>query len=221
MLEAFGPVEVTPQDLPEVASRRGPGLVKVVFGERHMFAPNDPEAPFDLQEYFDHPERYHSRFGSYLPYLDAVVNCIYWEQRYPRLITKKWARETWSSNSPPRLKVIGDISCDTEGAIELTVKPMSPGNPCFVYEPLTGNVIDGIAGNGPVVMSVYNLPCEFALGSSESFSRALKPMVPAFAAADWTADFDALELPDHVKGAVIAHRGQLTPSYQYLSKFLS
>ena len=41
-------------------------------------------------------------------------------------------------NPGRRLRVIGDISCDIDGAIECTVKGTEPGEPNFVYNPATG-----------------------------------------------------------------------------------
>ena len=38
-----------------------------------------------------------------------------------------------------------------------------------------------------------------------TFSRVLRDMVPALAAADWRAGFDELELPAHLQRAVIVH----------------
>ena len=35
------------------------------------------------------PEKYESRFEEiFLPHLSVLVNCIYWDARYPRLVTK-------------------------------------------------------------------------------------------------------------------------------------
>jgi alpha-aminoadipic semialdehyde synthase len=116
--------------------------------------------------------------------------------------------------------VIGDISCDIDGAIECTVKATEPGAPNFVYNPLTGEVIDGVEGEGVVVMAVDILPSELPRDASEYFSRVLLPYVPALANADYSVPFDDLSLPAEIKRAVIAHRGQLAPSYQYLSHHL-
>ena len=207
--------------VPELAAEAGTAsewgeIIKVVFHEEDMVNPIDAGKPFDLQDYYHHPDKYVSRFEDYLPYLDVLINAIYWEERYPRLVTRAWAREKYLGSVRPRLKVIGDISCDIEGSIELTLKISKPDNPCFVYDPVTDTVQDGIAGNGPAIMAVDNLPCEFPRESSQYFSSVLRDMVRALAAADWQADFELLDLPPHLKKAIIVHNGELTPSYQYL-----
>ena len=87
-------------------------------------------------------------------------------------------------------------------------------------EPASGSVRSGAAGPGPMIMAVDNLPCELPRESSGDFSATLAGMVPALAAADWEADFSDLDLPSHLKRAVIVHRGKLTPDYAYLADFL-
>ena len=47
------------------------------------------------------------------------------------------------------------------------------------------------------------------------------PFLPALAAADFGRDFSELALPPELKRAVIAHRGELTPSYRYLDADLA
>jgi len=197
-----------------------PQIVKVVFKEEDMVRPQIPGNLFNLQEYYDNPERYQGCFEQHLPHLDILVNAIYWEPRYPRLVTKKWAKENYLASTPPRLKVIGDISCDIEGSIELTLKATQPDQPCYVYDPARDAIRDGVIGNGPVVMAVDNLPCELPRESSQSFSAALREMVADLAGANWQSDFSRLELPPYLKNALIVHKGELTPHYQYLHQHL-
>ena len=195
-------------------------LYKVVFKEQNMVRPASAQESFDLQDYYQNPMKYLPVFESYLEYLAILVNCIYWSPKYPRLVTKKYLKKMYGRNSRPRLLVIGDISCDIDGAIECTVKATNPDNPVFTYDPLEDKAHDGFEGKGPVVISIDNLPAEIALESSTSFSRALKPFIPALAAADFNSDFERLSLPDSVRKAVILHKGKFTPDYTYMEKFL-
>lgn len=196
-------------------------IYKVVFTEADTVEPITTDRLFELQEFFQHPERYRSRFAQYLPHLSVLVNCIYWDTPYPRLLTKAQAQQLYAAGASPKLKVIGDISCDIEGGVEITVKPTSPDEPAFVWNPASGAAIDGVAGHGPVVMAIDNLPCELPVESSTSFGDALLPFVPALAAADFSADFDSVALPPELKRATIVYHGQLTPSYEYLVQFLA
>ena len=220
--EVFGclqPRDVSVADLPETASvSSGTRPVKVVFREEDMVEPDDPDRRFDLAEYYEHPERYRGCFEKHLPYLDVLVNAIYWEPRYPRLVTREWARDNYRPDRLPRLKVIGDISCDVEGSVELTLRTTQPDNPWYVYLPGEDAARDGLEGDGPAIMAVDNLPCEIPRESSEYFCAVLKDMVYPLASADWRSSFEALDLPACLKRAVIVHNGELTPGYRYLNE---
>ena len=195
-------------------------IYKVVFKEEHMVKPIMANQKFDLQDYYDHPQKYKSIFDSYLPFLTILVNCIFWTPKYPRFVTKKSLRQLYIMDNKPRLRVIGDISCDVEGSVECTVRATSPKNPVFVYDPLEEKARDGVKGRGPVVMAIDNLPAEISLESSISFSNALKPFVPLIARADLSGALDDCDLPDSVKKAVILYQGRLTPDYEYMKNFI-
>jgi hypothetical protein len=193
-------------------------VYKVVFKEAHTVEAKTPGGRFELQDYYDHPEGYRSRFGSFLPHLSVLVNCVYWEEKYPRLVRRSDLKALYSAGQP-HLRVIGDISCDIEGAIESTVKSTEPSKPVYVYDPATGAAIDGVAGNGPVVMAVDILPSELPRESSDYFSSVLAGHVPDIVAADYSAPFDEVDLPPEIKRALIVHRGELTPAYRYLHEY--
>ena len=195
-------------------------VYKVVFKEEDMARPLDPKHRFELQDYYQHPEKYRGRFEEYLPYLTLLVNGIYWEPKYPRLVTKQFLRSWYEREKQPRLRVIGDITCDIEGSIECNLEATNSLNPIYVYNPFTEKITYGWEGVGPVVLAVDKLPSELPREASESFGKALLPFVPALARADYTVSFQALEIPPEFKRAVIAHQGQLTPDYEYLREYL-
>lgn len=195
-------------------------VYKVVFKEEHMVKPLSQSSGFNLQDYYDHPEKYESIFESYLPYLSILLNCIYWTPRYPHFVPKKFLRHIWQNETLPHLRVIGDISCDVEGAIECTVRPTNPGNPVYIYDPIEDKAIDGIKGRGVAVMATDNLPAELSLESSIFFSNALLPFIPSLARADYSKRFEECDLPFPIKKAVILYRGQFTPDYEYMKKFI-
>ncbi len=222
ILDCLPVPEVAVADLPGAAAG-GPGappMIRVTFREEHMAEPLAPGASFELQDYYRHPEKYRGSFETHLPHLDVLMSTIYWDERYPRLITREWTKRHYGQGAEARLQVIGDISCDIEGGVELTLKTTMPDEPCYVYDPRKDSVRTGVEGTGIVIMAVDNLPCELPREASTHFSGVLRDMVADLAAADWAADFDALELPGHLKRAVIVHRGQLTPDYAYLSRHL-
>jgi alanine dehydrogenase len=223
ILECLPIKKITVDELPAAGEATFEGVgpfVQVIFREEDMVETKSADAQFVLQDYYQRPENYRGVFENYLPYLDVLMNTIYWEEKYPRLVTCKWAKANYGTDKTPRLKVIGDISCDIEGSIEMTLKAPQPDNPFYTYDPTTRSIADGVEGNGPVIMAVDNLPCELPRESSEHFSRVLREMIPQMIQTDFTGDFGGLHLPSYLKKAVITHRGELTPNYRYLQDFL-
>ena len=193
-------------------------LVKVVFSEDDLVRPR--AGGFDLQEYYAHPERYESKFENYLPLLSILVNCIYWTDKYPRLVTREYLRRRTVLESTPRLQVIGDISCDIDGSIEITHKATMPDLPFFTYFAAEDRFADGVHPLGTTVMAVDNLPCEFPRESSLEFSRVLRELVPALAGADFSRPGADLDLPAPVRRALLLHRGRFTPDYDFMKDFI-
>jgi saccharopine dehydrogenase (NAD+, L-lysine forming) len=213
-------VEVRPEDLPNLKPARD-RCYKAVFHEDHMAERADASRPFELQEYYQHPERYRPTFFRHVPYLSVLVNCIYWEPRYPRLIDAEQFRALYCGSQPPRLRVIGDITCDIDGSLACTTRATGPDNPVYVYEPDTGRTEDGVAGRGPVVLAVDFLPCELPVDASIEFSRTLSPFIPALANADFSGSLADSGLPPELSRATILLRGRLTEPYAYLAEHVN
>jgi alpha-aminoadipic semialdehyde synthase len=215
--------EITPAELLASSSTHltdANRVIKVVFKEEHTVAPRSDGASFDLQEFYAKPELYRSRFAEYLPHLTMLVNAIYWDERYPRLVTKADARRLYEQEEAPVLRVIADISCDIEGAIECTVRATDPDSPVYVYDPVADGDREGWEGRGPVVVAVDNLPCELPREASEYFSNVLVPYVRPMAVADYSQEFAQCDLPPAVRRGVILYQGSLTQSYSFMEQFL-
>jgi alpha-aminoadipic semialdehyde synthase len=195
-------------------------LYKAVFKESDMVRPKAKGAPFELQDFYDHPERYEPVFDTYVPYLSILVNCIFWAPQYPKYLTKGFLKQLFGGRTAPRLWVLGDITCDINGSMECTVKATEPDVPSFVYDPSRDIAQDGFAGKGLVVMAVDNLPAEIPLESSVFFSGALKSFVPQIASADFSGSLADCRLPDPFRKALILFRGQFTPEYEYMKRFI-
>ncbi|MGE0353211.1 MAG: bifunctional lysine ketoglutarate reductase /saccharopine dehydrogenase family protein [Gemmatimonadales bacterium] len=193
-------VEVAPDDLPTLAndpnlSRRA--AYKVVFRRDQR-----------------------RDFARHLPYLTVLIHGIYWDPAEPRLVTIDDLKRLWSGAEPPRLRVIADITCDIGGSIEATVRSTTPDDPVFVYEPDSGATPPGVAGRGPVILAVDNLPAEFPRDATEHFGDSLYPFLGPLARADFGVEFEHLTLPASIINAVVAHAGELAPRYRYLEDAL-
>lgn len=193
-------------------------LYKVIFKEEDLVRPQ--EGPFDLQDYYNHPEKYESQFEEYVPYLQILVNCIYWTEDYPRLITKEYLKNQTLLRSNLNLKVIGDISCDIDGSIEITHKATMPDTPNFTYFADKDVFEDGIQRLGLTVMAVDNLPCEFSREASTEFSEVLKDYVDNIASQNYEKSFGELDLAGPSAKALILQRGEFTQDYQYMEDYL-
>ena len=214
--------ETAPADLTVLAENPSPRrLFQTTFREEHLVEPRSQEQAFELQDYYRHPEKYRSTFDRFLPHLTVLMNCNYWDEKYPRLVTRKGLRGLFTKDSQPRLRVIGDLGCDVEGAVECTLKCTEPSDPVYVYDAETGTISSGVEGHGPVVLAVDILPAELPREASEEFSQTLAHFLPALAKADFSAPFESLVLPQELKSAVIVHRGKLTADYAYLEQHLA
>jgi len=211
--------EIRPSQLEAIQGHYSDKVVyKVVFKEEDMVEPIHSEMNFNLQQYYEKPHLYRSVFQQYIRRLTILMNCIYWDERYPRLITKYFLEENYTGQI--KLQAVGDISVDINGAIEFTEKTTSSGNPVYVYNPIRRDLMEGFEGEGVLVMAVDNLPCELPRESSTEFSNALIGFIPDIVKADYKVNFDMLKLPNEIKKAVVLHQGKLTPDYQYINRFL-
>ncbi len=198
-------VEVHPEDLPDLGAQRELShrtLYKVVFRREAR-----------------------RRFERHLPHLTVLVNGIYWEPGDPRLVGWEDLDALWQDGGKdggtPRLRVIADLSCDVAGSIEATVRGTDPGDPVYVVDPATRRDTPGVEGRGPVVLAVDNLPAELPREASEHFGDSLFPFLGGLIAADFRCDFEHLSLPAAILEALVTHRGELTPRYRYLERFLA
>jgi alpha-aminoadipic semialdehyde synthase len=196
-------------------------VYKTVFKEEDLVVPKPGQPGFELQDYYHNPQNYRPILESYLPFLTVLVNAIYWAPQYPRFVTKKALRKLWNGPRSPRLRVIGDITCDIDGSMECTVRTSDPAHPVFTYDVGKDEAINGFAGRGPAVVAVDNLPAEIALESSVFFSQTLMPFIPGLVGADYRADLDRSGLPPELKKAAILFRGEFTPDYTYMREFIS
>jgi len=191
----------------------------VEFKKSDLFM-NREKRGFDSYLFRKYPERFTSKFEKFIPYLSIMVNGIYWEPQFPRLVTLSYMKQSYEFNPNPRLRVIADISCDIEGSIELTTKATSSENPVYVFEPLSEDIKDGVEGFGPIILAQDKLPIELPRESSQSFGNALLPYIPQLALADYTKPRLELDIPKVFKKAVLTHQGELAKRYHHLHAYV-
>ena len=91
------------------------------------------DGPFDKAHYYAHPQMYHCKFQRQLPYVSFLVNGIYWEPKYPRVLSIKDLKEAQKSGNC-RLLGACDISADYEGSIEFTKRFTSIDEPFLLWD---------------------------------------------------------------------------------------
>lgn len=177
---------------------------------------------FDDGEFLAHPEAYESALDDLLRHITVLVHGAYWEPGQPELLSRVQLAHLLDSDPQPKLRVIGDITCDIGGAIAATVRATDPGDPVYLYDPRNphAETPSGVAGSGFVVMAVDNLPCELPLDASRHFGDSLSRFVGPLARCDWDAPWESLDLPPELRGAVLVHRGLPTPPYVVLHQHL-
>ncbi len=212
---------ITPRQLLSLSKRKylpSNIIYKVIFKEEHLSARKDGKK-FELEDYYKNPGNYRNIFEQYIPHLTVLMNCMYWDSRYPRIVTKDYLARLFEGDRP-RLTVIGDVTCDPDGSVECTHKGTAIEDPVFVYDPDKREPSMGFKGQGILVMAVDILPSELPRDASGAFADALFPFIAPVANTDFSKQTKDLGLPGPVEKALILHRGRLTPDYDYINKYL-
>ncbi|KAH7296234.1 hypothetical protein KP509_26G014900 [Ceratopteris richardii] len=187
----------------------------------HMVEPNDSTKAFDKENYYAHPERYHPVFHIKIaPYASVIVNCMYWERRYPCLLTNEQLRELIIAQTKANtrgtnngLVGIADITCDIGGSIEFVNQTTTSEKPFYRYDPLLNVYSDNLNGSGVFVLATDNLPTELAKEATKHFGDALLPFLP-----NMVHSASLSELLHPIQLACIAHKGKLTSLYEYIER---
>ncbi|KAI3927026.1 hypothetical protein MKW92_052131 [Papaver armeniacum] len=213
---------VDPLGLSELSQAVSPGFkitskrVYQVYGcivtSKDMVEPKDPTRTFDKADYYAHPEDYNPIFHEQIaPYASVIVNCMYWEKRFPRLLSTKQVQELMENGCP--LVGIADITCDIGGSIEFINQTTQIERPFFRYDPLSNSYHEDLEGNGVICLAVDILPTEFAKEYSQHCGDILLEFVGNLASAK-----DVSELPSHLRSACVASEGALTSLYKYIPR---
>ncbi|OWZ14658.1 Alpha-aminoadipic semialdehyde synthase [Phytophthora megakarya] len=176
--------------------------------------------------YYQNPHQYEAAFHEkVLPYTSMLVNCMYWDDRFPRLITREQIRELRGAGNQ-KLLGIADISCDIGGSIEFLERATEIERPFALYDVTEDNMREdgdsrGLEGeNGIMMMGVDILPSELARESSQQFGDRLVSYVTALSSASSSNVplHEQKDLPAELRGACIASNGVLAPKYEYIHR---
>jgi len=186
----------------------------------HMVRPRDPKEPYSKKEYYASPDKYEACFHElYLPYISCIFHCMYWDEKYQRMITNEQMKRL-AVEGRSRLLGICDVTCDLEGSIEFLKKYTSIDHPFFLYNPITEERNDDLTKCSTDILyhAVDHLPTELAWDATTHFGQQLAPFLENLAMSDIRKPFEENGLHNEMKKAVITHNGELTENFKYIIK---
>jgi len=161
---------------------------------------------FDLNDFFQHPERFVSKFVPYTKVTDLFISAHFWDPRSPKMFTKEDMKA-----SDFHISVISDITCDIDGSVPTTMRSSTIAQPFYGYNIVKGEEDLPFNKDTVCIMAVDNLPCELPRDASDDFGKDLvERVLPNI----------ILEDTDRViERASICKDGKLTPGFEYLSDY--
>lgn len=135
---------------------------------------------------------YESKFAEYLPYVHFFINGVYWESKFPRIISNDELRNLVLEKKS-KLMGVCDISADYMGSVEFTSRFTSIENPFLLYDPITEQFYEKMSDSNDVTIlfhSVDHLPAEMPKEASNHFGEQLMPFVKAITNSNPELPFD-------------------------------
>lgn len=163
---------------------------------------------FDLNDFYNHPERFVSKFLPYTKAADIFISAHYWDPRSPKMFTTNDMKER-----DFKISVVADITCDLEGSVPTTLRASSIAQPFYGYNPKSDKEDVPFNKETICVMAVDNLPCELPRNASDDFGKDLvERVLPSL----FNEDKDQV-----IERATICKDGVLRPSFEYLKNYSS
>jgi len=161
---------------------------------------------FDLNDFFQHPERFVSKFVPYTKVTDLFISAHFWDPRSPKMFTKEDMKA-----SDFHISVISDVTCDIDGSVPTTMRASTIAQPFYGYNIVKDQEDLPFNKDTVCIMAVDNLPCELPRDASDDFGKDLvERVLPNI----------ILEDTDKViERASICKDGKLTPGFEYLSDY--
>jgi len=159
---------------------------------------------FSHQDFTLNPHEYKSKVKNYLFDTDILITGHYWDPKFPKLFYQDQINEF------KNLKIIGDITCDINGAIPTTIRSTTIAKPYYSVDINSMKEID-LGNKGIAVMAVDNLPSELPNEASEEFGKnIISEVLPYLFKKD----------DGRISRATTASQGQFTTTFRYLEDFV-
>jgi len=159
---------------------------------------------FSHQDFTLNPHEYKSKVKNYLFDTDILITGHYWDPKFPKLFYQDQINEF------KNLKIIGDVTCDIDGAIPTTIRSTTIAKPYYSVDINSMKEID-LGNKGIAVMAVDNLPSELPNEASEEFGKnIISEVLPHLFKKD----------DGRISRATTASQGQFTTTFRYLEDFI-
>lgn len=200
MLEQLPHVKVAPRDLKDFLSqedvkKNNKQIIIVTFSSGDLAKPKEAGKVFDKKEYYSSPENFEGDFEQYLDKITWLVQGIYWEAKYPRVLTKAMLKKA-IANGTNKLMGVSDVSADECGSIEFTSRFTSIEAPYLLYDVAKDSFKETIGEMDPesnseiLFTSVDHLPAEMPKEASNHFGSKLIPFVTKVVKSDFSKPFE-------------------------------
>eukprot|EP00041_Stephanoeca_diplocostata_P010582 m.168615 g.168615 ORF g.168615 m.168615 type:complete len:534 (+) comp18213_c0_seq6:223-1824(+) len=206
---------IDPGDLATVKREGNPGVIYGTVATPRNYTKRIGGGEFDYEEYLGTPSQYTSVFHErFLPYTSVLMNCMYWDAAYPKLITHDQMSAVWDAGNT-NLLVLGDVTCDVGGSIEMLTKSTVIEEPFFLWRPDTREVAGTRTEEGVLVLGVDILPSELPLEASTHFGDLLEPIVDGILDGEYARDTPMGRM---LARATITENGVLQKQYEYIPR---
>jgi len=159
---------------------------------------------YSVQDFTSNPHEYKSKVKKYLFDADMLIAGHYWDPKFPKLFYPNQINEF------KNLKIIGDITCDINGAVPTTIRSTTIAKPYYSIDINSMKEID-LGNKGIAVMAVDNLPSELPNEASEEFGKnIISEVLPYLINKD----------DGRICRATTASKGKFCTLYDYLENFI-
>jgi len=159
---------------------------------------------YSVHDFTSNPHEYKSKVKNYLFETDMLITGHYWEPKFPKLFYPNQINEFRN------LKIIGDVTCDINGAVPTTIRSTTIAKPYYSIDINSMKEID-LGSKGIAVMAVDNLPSELPNEASEEFGDSvISDVLPYLINKD----------DGRISRATTASLGKFGPTYSYLEDFI-
>lgn len=164
---------------------------------------------FEEALFFKDPQKFGTKVPELLRNVDVYISTHFWGANDPVHLTQE-ALQGLSG----KLKLIADVTCDIRGGVASTIRPSTHTEPFYDYDAYSDTEREAFSSEKHItVMAVDTLPNALPRDASEHFGEAFfEHVLPCLLSNESYCD-------DIVARGTIVEKGELTPSFSYLSDF--